>query len=87
MTVSGRPVNLPGVEEKVGLFINTLPLRTKINGNQNVVEWLKDLQEQQPLLREYEYMPLVTIHSLSEVSNTENLFNSIFVFENYPIGK
>jgi amino acid adenylation domain-containing protein len=87
MTVSGRPASLPGVEEKVGLFINTLPLRVKVDGNQNVIEWLTDLQEQQPLLREYEYIPLVKIQSLSEVSNSENLFNSIFVLQNYPIGE
>jgi amino acid adenylation domain-containing protein/non-ribosomal peptide synthase protein (TIGR01720 family) len=87
MTVSGRPASLPGVEERVGLFINTLPLRVKVDGNQNVIKWLQILQEQQPLLREYEYMPLVNIQSLSEVSNSENLFNSILVFENYPIGE
>ncbi len=85
MTVSGRPASLPEVEEKVGLFINTLPLRVKIDDRKNVIEWLKEVQEQQPLLREYEYMPLTNIHSLTQVSNEENLFNSILAFENYPI--
>ncbi len=87
MIVSGRPASLPGVEEKVGLFINTLPLRVKINDNHNVIEWLKEVQGQQPLLREYEYISLSNIQSSSQVSNEENLFNSLMVFENYPVGE
>ena len=86
MTVSGRPVELEGAEEKVGLFINTLPLRINAGNNITVLKWLETIQEQQLLVREHEYMPLVEIQSLSSVSNNGQLFSSILVFENYPIG-
>ena len=38
-TVSGRPVAIAGVEEIVGLFINTLPVRVRLTGEQPVLEW------------------------------------------------
>ncbi|MFL5540990.1 MAG: condensation domain-containing protein, partial [Longimicrobiaceae bacterium] len=37
-TVSGRPAALEGVEEMVGLFINTLPVRMRVRGEARVGE-------------------------------------------------
>ncbi len=84
-TVSGRPPELPGSEQMVGLFINTLPVRAPINREQSVLEWLKTLQRQQIELRQYEYSPLVDVQGWSDVPRDLPLFNSILVFENYPI--
>ena len=84
-TVSGRPPELPGSEQMVGLFINTLPVRVQINREQSVLEWLKTLQMQQIELRQYEYSPLVDVQGWSDVPRDLPLFNSILVFENYPI--
>ncbi len=86
-TVSGRPPELPGVETMLGLFINTLPIRVKIKKNQNVLEWLRELQYMQAETRQYEYTPLVDIQSWSDVPNNLPLFESILVFENYPVGE
>jgi len=85
VTVSGRPPDLPGSEEMVGLFINTLPSRVQIDDNQSVLEWLQDLQAQQIDLRRFEFTPLVEIQGWSEVPRSSPLFHSILVFENYPI--
>ncbi len=87
ITVSGRPAELEGVEGKVGLFINTLPLRIKTRTSENVLEWLKEIYEQQSRVLEYQHTPLVEIQSLSSVPNNEPLFQSILIFENYPIEK
>ncbi|NKQ37394.1 MAG: amino acid adenylation domain-containing protein [Chloroflexi bacterium] len=84
-TVSGRPPELPGSEQMVGLFINTLPVRVQINREQTTLEWLKSLQMQQIELRQYEYSPLVDVQGWSDVPRDLPLFNSILVFENYPI--
>src|SRR6185295_10976226 len=43
-TVSGRPAELAGVETMVGLFINTLPVRVRLHGEQSVKDWLRQLQ-------------------------------------------
>ncbi|GAB4212335.1 MAG: hypothetical protein OHK0022_48020 [Roseiflexaceae bacterium] len=83
-TVSGRPSDLPGVEQMVGLFINTLPVRVSLPVEGSVLEWLQALQRQQAELRQYEYTPLVQIQGWSEVPRGQPLFESLVVFENYP---
>ena len=83
-TVSGRPPTLPNVESLVGLFINTLPVRLRLSRSQSLVSLLKTLQRQQLEMRDYEYSPLVQVQSWSEVPRGP-LFESIVVFENYPV--
>ncbi|BAZ11501.1 amino acid adenylation domain protein [Calothrix sp. NIES-4071] len=84
-TVSGRPPTLAKAESMVGLFINTLPVRVKVNPGASVLPWLHSLQTQQVEAREYEYTPLVQIQGWSEVPRGLPLFETIVVFENYPI--
>ena len=84
-TVSGRPTELTGVETMLGLFINTLPVRVQIEEESGVAEWLTRLQQQQVEMRQYEYSPLVEVQGWSDVERGAGLFESIFVFENYPL--
>ncbi|MBL4794919.1 MAG: amino acid adenylation domain-containing protein [Pseudomonadales bacterium] len=84
-TVSGRPTELADVEQIVGIFINTLPLRTTVDGDAALIDWLKKLQQDQVDMRRYEHMPLVDVQSVSEVPSKLALFESIVVFENYPM--
>ncbi|BAZ09555.1 amino acid adenylation domain-containing protein [Calothrix sp. NIES-4071] len=84
-TVSGRPASLVGVESMVGLFINTLPVRVQISANTQLLDLLKDLQTQQVESEQYSYSSLADIQGLSEVSRGTSLFESIVVFENYPV--
>jgi len=83
-TVSGRPASLPGVEQMVGLFINTLPVRARVDPRAKVVSWLKDFQREQAEAREYEHSPLIEVQRWSEVRRGEPLFESTITFENYP---
>ncbi|HEX8128534.1 MAG TPA: amino acid adenylation domain-containing protein, partial [Pyrinomonadaceae bacterium] len=85
VTVAGRPAELAGVEAMVGLFINTLPLRVEVDGGQELLPWLKSLQAQQTELRQYEYSPLVQVQGWSDVPRGMPLFESLLVFENYPV--
>jgi amino acid adenylation domain-containing protein len=84
-TVSGRPAELVGVEQMVGLFINTLPVRVRVRGAAKVLQWLQRLQEQQVEQRQYEHSPLVEVQGWSEVPRGTALFESMVVFENYPL--
>ncbi|MBU7587387.1 MAG: AMP-binding protein, partial [Nostoc sp. TH1S01] len=84
-TVSGRPSALPNAESMIGLFINTLPVRVDVNPEAFVLPWLKQIQTQQVEARHYEYTPLVKIQGWSEVPRGLPLFESIVVFENFPI--
>ncbi|MEA5505986.1 amino acid adenylation domain-containing protein [Halotia wernerae UHCC 0503] len=85
VTVSGRPVTLAGAESMVGLFINTLPLRAKVSLNTYALALLKQIQAQQAEISQYEYSPLVQVQGWSEVPRGMSLFDSILVFENYPV--
>jgi amino acid adenylation domain-containing protein len=84
-TSSGRPANLPGVESMVGLFINTLPVRVQVSPEANLVSWLQKLQIQQSETLNYEYTSLLEIQEWSELPRGSALFDSILVFENYPV--
>ncbi|MEN3329447.1 MAG: hypothetical protein V7638_4254 [Acidobacteriota bacterium] len=85
VTVSGRSAPLSGVESMVGLFINTLPLRVKLNPESTIRSWLASLQEQQFALQQYEYCSLLDIQSWGEVPRGTPLFETILVFENLPV--
>src|SRR6185369_16779151 len=85
VTVSGRAENLEGVESMVGMFINTLPMRVRVMGEEPLLLWLKEVQKRQRELIEYEYSPLVQVQNWSDVPRGTNLFQSILVFENYPL--
>ncbi len=81
-TVSGRPPALEGVENMVGLFINTLPVRVDVSGEQRVGEWLERMQARLLELREFEHSSLIDIQGWSEVPRGVALFQTVVVFEN-----
>jgi amino acid adenylation domain-containing protein len=84
-TVSGRPPELSGVEGMVGLFINTLPVRVRFSPDEPLVSWLQRLQASLLELRQHEHSPLVKVQRWSEVPAGTPLFDSLVVFENYPV--
>jgi amino acid adenylation domain-containing protein/non-ribosomal peptide synthase protein (TIGR01720 family)/FkbM family methyltransferase len=86
-TVAGRPPELAGSASMVGLFINTLPVRVRYTPHAPLLPWLRALQDQQLDLRQHAYSPLVQIQGWSSVPRGQPLFESIVVFENYPIDR
>ncbi len=84
IVVSGRPADLLGVEDMVGLFTNVLPLRAELPPMARLGTWLRQLQQQQIEARQYEYSPLLQIQRWSEIPHGQPLFESILVFENHP---
>ncbi|HXR66935.1 MAG TPA: amino acid adenylation domain-containing protein, partial [Ktedonobacteraceae bacterium] len=83
--VAGRPPELAGVESMIGLFINTLPVRVRINSEMRLMDWLAHLQEQQVEARQYGYVPLVQVQRWSSVSAEQPLFETLFLFQNLPV--
>jgi amino acid adenylation domain-containing protein len=84
-TVSGRTSELPNIDTMVGLFINTLPVRLQISGKEKLIPWLKTLQSQQFEQEPYTYYSLADIQKNSDIPPKMSLFESILVFENYPV--
>jgi len=83
-TVAGRPANLPGAEDMLGLFINTLPIIQAPLPEQRVGQWLQALQDYNVQVRDYEHVSLADVQRWSGQSG-QALFDSIVVFENYPL--
>lgn len=85
--VSGRTPELEGIEQMVGLFINTLPVRIKVDNSLPIADWLKQIHAEHIEMRQYEYSSLVDVQACSEIRHGAPLFESLVVFENYPGGK
>ncbi|MGE1175485.1 non-ribosomal peptide synthetase [Pseudomonas sp. BW7P1] len=85
-TVAGRPADLPGAEQQVGLFINTLPVIAAPQAQQSLASWLQAVQAQNLALREFEHTPLAQIQRWAGQGG-DALFDSLMVFENYPIAE
>ncbi len=83
-TVSGRTPDIAGVDSIIGMLVNTLPARVRVEGSQDLVSWLSGLQEEQARARDYEAVSLTQAQSWSGLSAGDNLFDSILVFENFP---
>ena len=84
-TVSGRPPALPGSDAMIGCFINTLPVRVRLAPADELAPWLKRLQADQLELRRFEFSPLVQVRTWSEVAGDQPLFESLLVYENFPL--
>ncbi|WP_433601928.1 amino acid adenylation domain-containing protein [Nocardia sp. CA-135953] len=83
-TVSGRPPELPGVEEMVGLFINTLPVRVQLDPAEKVADLLTRIQAEQARLLDHQHVGLAAIHRAVGLAE---LFDTLTVFESYPIDR
>lgn len=81
-TVSGRPPEVEGIEEMIGLFINTLPVRVNYSENTTVRELLKEVQQRAIEGIDHHYTQLAHIQSVSELEG--NMFDHLVQFQNIP---
>ncbi|WP_172284689.1 condensation domain-containing protein, partial [Chryseobacterium sp. LAM-KRS1] len=79
--VSGRPAELEGIENMVGLFINTIPVRIKVDGKETPRSLLNKLHQDSIQSTGYHFNSLAEIQSLSSLG--KDLINNIIVFENF----
>ncbi|MCV7396003.1 amino acid adenylation domain-containing protein [Mycobacterium paraseoulense] len=80
--VSGRPTELPGAETMVGLLINTVPVRARINPATTTAGLLDQLRNDHNHTLEHQHLALAEIH---RATGHDQLFDTLFVYENYPI--
>ena len=84
VTVAGRPAELAGVEQMVGLFINTLPLRMQLPPQLPLSALLRQTQERQSALMAHQHLGLAEIQ---QAAGLGELFDTLMVFENYPVDR
>ena len=88
--VSGRPPEIEGIENMVGLFINTVPVRVTCSdapgrADHRFEDLIRSMQQEAMESRKYEYVSLADIQAESELK--QDLINNLMRFENYPIAE
>jgi amino acid adenylation domain-containing protein/non-ribosomal peptide synthase protein (TIGR01720 family) len=81
--VSGRPADVPGADSMVGLLINTVPVRARITPSSTTADLLDELQTAHNDTLEHQHVALRDIH---RIAGHDRLFDTVFVYENYPTG-
>jgi amino acid adenylation domain-containing protein/thioester reductase-like protein len=80
--VSGRPAEVTGSESMVGLLINTVPVRATVTATTTTADLLDQLQRGHNNTLEHQHLALSEIH---RAAGHDQLFDTLLVFENYPI--
>ncbi|MDR0140773.1 non-ribosomal peptide synthetase [Bacillus sp. JHAA] len=83
--VSGRPAEIPDVEQMIGLFINTIPVRIRCDEDSTFADTMQMVQQNALASQSYDTYPLYEIQAQTE--QKQNLIDHIMIFENYPIGQ
>ncbi|TMP46396.1 hypothetical protein CWB96_12395 [Pseudoalteromonas citrea] len=78
-TVSGRGIDVDGIEDSVGLYINTLPLCVQWDNDNTVLQQLQAITQSMSLLNTHSHQPLAQLQQ-----GAERLFQTVLIHENYP---
>lgn len=84
-TLAVRPPELSGADNMVGLLLNKLPTRLRIDPSRTLRDWLLDVHAGQVETQQYGYLPLSAAVAESGVPSGTPLFETAVVVENYPI--
>lgn len=79
-----RGVPIEGADSIIGMFINSLPVRARIDEKRPMLELLKELRAQHISTRAYEHSPLAKIQRWSETPPGMPLFESLMNYESRP---
>lgn len=84
-TVAGRPASLADVDSMIGVFINTVPVRVRVDSRQPVIHLLESLQADVAEASEHHHIGLSDIQQWSQVSARERLFETTVTFQSFPV--
>ncbi|WP_206794702.1 non-ribosomal peptide synthetase [Amycolatopsis sp. MtRt-6] len=79
---AGRPPEVAGIADMVGLFINTLPVRVRLDPAATLAGTLARLQREQFELLPHQHLALGEVQQQAGLGE---LFDAAFVFESYPL--
>ncbi|MBP2328530.1 amino acid adenylation domain-containing protein/non-ribosomal peptide synthase protein (TIGR01720 family) [Kibdelosporangium banguiense] len=82
-TVAGRATGIPGVERMVGMLMNTVPTRVRIDPSQSLTEFIPARQTAQLGLREREHCALADVQRWSPVPAGTPLFDTVVNYVNF----
>lgn len=85
LTAAHRPETLAYARHRIGLFLNTVPVRFQFAGNTPAYQLLAHQQDIALAREAHLHSSLTRIHTQSEVPPGIPLFDTLFIFENYPV--
>ncbi|QOV34274.1 amino acid adenylation domain-containing protein [Streptomyces ferrugineus] len=77
-TVSGRDADVPGIEDMVGLFINTIPVRARWTGSTTARDLLASVREHQSAVLPHQHVSLARV---GRQAGAGSLFDTLVVFD------
>ncbi|MGW4686105.1 non-ribosomal peptide synthase/polyketide synthase [Streptomyces sp. NPDC004244] len=80
-TYSGRAAELAGSEVMVGMFINTLPVRVRLDADEPLRRLMERIQDEQSRLIAHQYLGL---NDVQRIAGLGELFDTLTIVENYP---
>ena len=84
VTMSGRSFEMRGIDDVVGLCVNSLPLMLRPDGAMGVGAWLRQIVSANLALRQREHAPLPVVQGWLGVPG-QSLYDTLVIFENYPV--
>jgi pyochelin synthetase len=85
ITVSGRSSDFPNIESAVGVLLNTLPIRAQVSEQTTLYDYLEQLQRYNAKLQLFDYTSGAKIREASQMPGALPLYESVLVYENYPV--
>ncbi|WP_431949197.1 amino acid adenylation domain-containing protein [Nocardia lijiangensis] len=81
-TISGRPAELDGIGEMIGLFVDAIPVRVRFDQGTTIRALIDGVQAEQVSLLDHHHLGLGAIQ---RVAGQGELFDTMLVFESYPV--
>ncbi|WP_029115226.1 non-ribosomal peptide synthase/polyketide synthase [Mycobacterium sp. URHB0044] len=87
-TVAGRPTELDGIDSVIGLFLNTVPTRVRLQPHRSVADTTRAVQTERLRLMDHEYLGLGDVHRAVAATNAAlsgggPLLDSLYVLQNF----
>ncbi|TWF80521.1 non-ribosomal peptide synthase protein (TIGR01720 family)/amino acid adenylation domain-containing protein [Pseudonocardia hierapolitana] len=80
MTVAGRPTEVEGIESVVGVFLNTIPARVRLDPRATMADAVRGMHEQRIAMMPYEYLGLGDVQ---RAVGKGQLFDNLYVLQNF----
>lgn len=81
--MSGRWADAEDVEQVVGMLVNTLPVRIRVDDCALTTDWFKGLHRQFSVLRKLEHCGLAEIQRHAKLPAGHHMFETVFVFTSF----
>lgn len=83
--LAGRPPDLPDADRMIGLFLNTVPFRTRTQPDQTVADWLLGIQTEHRQRGKHGHAALADIQRWAGMTADRPLFDTLLIIENLPL--